>query len=37
MKDKVAGAAEVAAQKVKPGSSEPDLDDAQSGYPVAGR
>ena len=38
VKDKVAGAAGVAAQKVKPsGSSEPDLDDAESGYPVAGR
>jgi hypothetical protein len=37
VKDKVVGAAEVAAQKVKPSSSDPSLDDDQSGYPVAGR
>ena len=36
VKDKVAEAAGSATQKVK-GSSEPDLDDAQSGYPAAGR
>ena len=36
VKDKVVGAAEVAAQKVR-GDSEPELSDEESGYPVAGR
>ena len=37
VKDKVAEAASVAAQKVRSGDSEPSLDDSQSGYPVSGR
>ena len=36
VRDKVAGAAETATAKVK-GSSEPDLSERESGYPVAGR
>ena len=38
VKEKVVGAAEVAAQKVRSSSSsEPDLSEQESGYPVAGR